>query len=98
MERRFTVERRFTLCLPPPLSLSVSSPSLPSNLVSRYEDGYSVITDLPKKSEKLEELLLANARPLVGEFTKANQLRVYTHRPLLVAYFDVNWKPGENKS
>ena len=56
-----------------------------------------MITNLPKNSKQLEELFLSNARPLVGEMNKANELRVYTQRPLLVAYFEVNWKPDENK-
>ena len=76
---------------PPPLS------HFHSNLVSKYEDGFSVITSLPKKAESLEKLFLSKSRPLVGEFTTSNQLRVYDHRPLLVAYLDVNWKPGESK-
>ena len=56
-----------------------------------------MVTNLPKKAEGLEELFLANARPLVGEFTTDNQLRVYTHRPLLVTYLDINWKVGESE-
>ena len=79
------------------LTTVIIVPSL-SNLVSKYEEGFSVLTNLPRKAEGLEELFLSNSRPLVGEFTKANQLRVYTHRPLLVTYLDVNWKPGESKS
>ena len=80
------------------LSLSLSLSHTHSNLVSKYEKGYSTLANLPRKAEGLEELFLSNSRPLVGEFTKTNQLRVYTHRPLLVAYLDVNWKPGESQS
>ncbi len=65
---------------------------LPRNLVSKYEDGYSVISSvLPKDSKQVADLLLKHANPLVGEMTKENQLVLFGKRPLLVAYFDVDW-------
>ena len=61
------------------------------NLVSKYEDGHSIITTIPSKPDSLSKLLLKHARPLVGQMTTDNQLTVYADRPLLIAYFDLAW-------
>lgn len=39
----------------------------------------------------MANLLLEHARPLVGEMTEENQIALFGQRPLLVAYFDVDW-------
>ncbi len=62
-----------------------------SNLVSKYESGRTVIPTLPEDSKEMAHLLMEHARPLVGEMTKENQLALFGERPLLVAYFDVDW-------
>ena len=61
------------------------------NLVSKYEDGRSVISPVPSESKDIALLLLEHGRPLVGEMTKENELTLYHQRPLLVAYYDVDW-------
>ena len=61
------------------------------NLVSKHESGRVVIPSLPEGSKEMAEVLLEHARPLVGEMTKENQLALFGKRPLLVAYFDVDW-------
>ena len=71
--------------MPPP------SPPLPSHLVSEYESGFSVITDPPANATELRQLYLDHARPLVGHMTKRNYDSVYKHRPLLLAYYEVDW-------
>lgn len=50
-----------------------------------------MISSLPAESKDIADLLLEHARPLVGEMTEENQLVLYGRRPLLVAYFDVDW-------
>ena len=54
------------------------------NLVSKYESGQVVIPSLPSDIQE-------NARPLVGQMTQENQLALFLERPMLVAYFDVDW-------
>lgn len=61
------------------------------NLVSKYEDGSSTISPVPSESKDIALLLLEHGRPLVGEMTKENELTLYHQRPLLVAYYDVDW-------
>ena len=61
-------------------------------LVSKFETGYSVIHDFEGvDSEELSKMFFPALRPLVGQMTKANMFKLYHHRPLLVAYYDVNW-------
>jgi protein disulfide-isomerase A4 len=65
----------------------------PHDLVTKYEAGFTVIHDVDE-GETPESLMAAyqNAmRPLVGQMTLDNHMRAYKHRPLLVAYYDVNW-------
>ena len=71
----------------PFLSLSLSL----RHLVSVHETGHSVISSPPAKAFKLRELYLEHALPLVGELTPSNHDNLYTHRPLLVAYYNVDW-------
>ena len=59
--------------------------------MSKYEAGQAVIPSLPKDSKAIAELLLRHACPLVGEMTTENQITLFPKRPLLVAYFDVDW-------
>ena len=61
------------------------------NIVSKYEVGSSVLTSISEESSAVAQLLLENANPLVGEMTEDNQLNLFVKRPLLVAYFDVDW-------
>ena len=61
------------------------------NLVSKYEKGQKVIPSLPDGSKEISAILLEHARPLVGQMTGENQLSLYHDRPMLVAYFDVDW-------
>ena len=63
-----------------------------SYLVSKYESGHSVISSLTANATALSELYLAHARPLVGQMTKQNFDRVYRHRPMLVAYYEIDWE------
>lgn len=64
----------------------------PRHLVTKYEQGFSVIPEIESESsESLVRVYQEASRPLVGEMTKANMLRAYKHRPLLVAFFEVNW-------
>ena len=61
-------------------------------LVSKFEVGYNVIQDLESDDgEELSKRFYPALRPLVGQMTKANMLKLYPQRPLLIAYYDVNW-------
>ncbi len=59
--------------------------------MSKFEAGRSVIPSLPDESREIANLLLEHARPLVGQMTQENQLALFGDRPMLVAYFDVDW-------
>ena len=63
----------------------------PRNVVTKFEEGYSIIKDLEVDSKKLSQRYLDALRPLVGQMTKTNMLRAYRHRPLLIAYYEVSW-------
>ena len=64
----------------------------PRHLVTKYEQGFSVIPNIESETpESLVKLYQKASRPLVGEMDKRNMLRTYKHRPLLVAFFEVNW-------
>ena len=64
----------------------------PKKLVSKYEKGYSEIPNIEQEtSEDLRLTLTQAAKPLVGQVTLENFGSLYTHRPLLVAYYDVDW-------
>lgn len=64
----------------------------PQYLVSKFEAGFSVISDIEgDDSESLAKRYYPALRPLVGQMTKANMLTIYQQRPLLVAYYDMNW-------
>ena len=63
----------------------------PRNVVTSYEEGYSILHDLEADSKQLAERYMDALRPLVGQMTKTNMLRAYRHRPLLIAYYEVNW-------
>ena len=65
--------------------------SLSSHLVSDKEKGHSVITSPPPNASQLRELYLEHALPLVGQMIQGNHDNLYNHRPLLVAYYDVDW-------
>ena len=62
----------------------------PRHLVTRYESGRTIFRDLSSNATAMSEMY-ATAHPLVGQVTKGNMKKVYAHRPLLVAYFEVNW-------
>ncbi len=68
----------------------------PRRLVSKYEPGYTVISELPASSTDMASLFITS-RPLVGEMTVANFDRTYRHRPLLMAYYEVGWGREEIK-
>ena len=70
----------------------------PKNLVTSYEEGYSILLDLGDNAETLAERYMDALRPLVGQMTKTNMLRAYRHRPLLVAYYEVLWDQEHIKS
>jgi protein disulfide isomerase len=63
----------------------------PSHLVTQYESGYSVITSPPSNATELRGLYLEHACPLVGQMMQRNYDTVYRHRPLLLAYYEVDW-------
>ena len=63
----------------------------PKNLVTSFEEGYSILHDLEDNAATLADRYLEALRPLVGQMTKTNMLRAYRHRPLLVAYYEVLW-------
>ena len=67
----------------------------PRHLVSPYEDGYTVITNASQFNEDdkgLADQILKASRPLVGELSISNSHRVYRLRPLLIAFYQVDWK------
>ena len=69
----------------------------PRHLVSPYEDGYTIITNVSQFEEdekRLADQILKATRPLVGEMSVQNSRRVYRLRPLLVAFYQVDWKEG----
>ena len=65
----------------------------PRNVVTKYEAGYTVVPNVDE-GETAESLLAAYqdaSRPLVGQMTRDNHMRAYKYRPLVVAYYEVNW-------
>ena len=71
----------------------------PKRLVSKYETGFSTIPDIEGETSKsLGKMILEASKPLVGQVTLKNFGTAYTHRPLLVAYYDVNWDRENVKS
>ena len=56
-----------------------------------------MIPSLPDEVREMANVLLEHARPLVGEMTKENQVALFPDRPLLVAYFDVDWDKSLKK-
>ena len=69
----------------------------PRHLVSPYEEGYTIITNatqFDEDEESLADQILKATRPLVGEMSIQNSRRVYRLRPLLVAFYQVDWKEG----
>ena len=66
----------------------------PQLTTTKYETGYTVIPNVDE-GETPKSLLTAYRdaiRPLVGQMNKENHMRAYKYRPLLVAYYDVNWE------
>lgn len=64
-------------------------------LVTPYEQGFTVVSDLSDYDGKeLADELLKASRPLVGELSQENSRRVYRLRPMLVAFYEVNWGEG----
>lgn len=63
----------------------------PVHLVSEHEKGHYVITSPPAHAQQLQKIYLEHANPLVGQLTQSNRGNTYKHRPLLVAYYDVDW-------
>ena len=70
----------------------------PQHLVTKYEEGYAIMRDLEDDSKTLSDRYLDALRPLVGQMTKINMLRAYRRRPLLVAYYEVNWDKEHRES
>ena len=69
----------------------------PHHLLSPYEDGYTIIGNLSQYEEDdktLADQILKATRPLVGELSLQNSRRVYRLRPLLIAFYQVDWKEG----
>ena len=69
----------------------------PRHLVSPFEDGYEIITNATQFDEDekaLADQILKATRPLVGEMSIQNSRRVYRLRPLLIAFYHVDWKEG----
>ena len=77
--------------IPPP-------PPPPRRLVSAYESGHSLLASLPRDSEGMAQRFYARGSPLVGWMTKENMLTLHSHRPMLVAYYDVSWEQDDIKS
>lgn len=72
----------------------------PRLTLTKYETGYTII---PNVDEGETATSLATAyreaiRSLVGQMNRDNHIRAYKHRPLLVAYYDVNWERDYKKS
>ena len=59
--------------------------------MSPWETGHSVISSPPSDASQLRQLYLEHAHPLVGQMTTGNHDNLYSHRPLLVAYYDIDW-------
>ena len=76
----------------------------PRNTVSKYEAGFTIIhnVDEGETPQSLASSYQEAIRPLVGQMTTDNHLRAYKYRPLLVAFYEVNWdfenKKGRIKS
>ena len=69
----------------------------PRHLVTPYEHAHTIITNASQFDEdekSLADQILKATRPLVGEMTIQNSRRVYRLRPLLVAFYQVDWKEG----
>ena len=69
----------------------------PPHLVSPYEHAYTIITNASQFDEdekSLADQILKATRPLVGELSIQNSRRVYRLRPLLIAFYQVDWKEG----
>lgn len=69
----------------------------PPHLVSPYEHAYTIITNASQFDEdekSLADQILKATRPLVGEMSIQNSRRVYRLRPLLIAFYQVDWKEG----
>jgi len=69
----------------------------PRHLVSPYEKAYTIITNTSQFEEDektLADQILKATRPLVGEMSLQNSRRVYRLRPLLIAFYQVDWKEG----
>ncbi|XP_071957938.1 protein disulfide-isomerase A4-like [Antedon mediterranea] len=64
---------------------------VPERFQSKYEPKRYVFTQADGDSDDLEEFYEKHQLPLVGQMTKANQEKRYAGRPLLVAYYSVDW-------
>lgn len=67
----------------------------PRHLISPYEQGYTIISNASQFEEdekSLADQILKATRPLVGELSIQNSRRVYRLRPLLIAFYQVDWK------
>lgn len=65
----------------------------PKQALTKYELGYTIIhdTDEGETPTSLMKAYQTGIRSLVGQMTRDNHIRAYKYRPLLVAYYDVNW-------
>ena len=65
----------------------------PKQALTKYERGYTIIpnADEGETPKSLMESYQNGIRSLVGQMTRDNHMRAYKYRPLLVAYYDVNW-------
>ncbi len=71
----------------------------PKKFVTKHETGYSTLPNIEHEtSEELGKTLLDAAKPLVGEVTLENFGTLFSHRPLLIAYYDVSWDSDSIKS
>ncbi|XP_071500821.1 protein disulfide-isomerase A4-like [Diadema antillarum] len=76
-------------------SYKVNAPSvvvfLPERFRSKYEPWRHVFSKADGSATELESFYAENDVPLVGQMTRENKNTRYADRPLLVAYFSVEW-------
>nr|XP_054767100.1 protein disulfide-isomerase A4-like [Lytechinus pictus] len=76
-------------------SYKVHAPSvvvfLPERFRSKYEPWRQVFSQADGSVKDLENFYKEHDVPLVGQMTKANREKRYTDRPLLLAFYSVDW-------
>ncbi|XP_033639191.1 protein disulfide-isomerase A4-like [Asterias rubens] len=64
---------------------------IPERFQSKFEPKKHVLTKEDATAADIQSFYSAHNIPLVGQMTKGNMQKRYKGRPLLVAYYDVDW-------